>query len=456
MNTRAGFTTRWGFYLAAVGSALGLGNLWRFPYVVGENGGGAFLLMYVVATVLIGLPLLCAELILGKTTRQSAVGALEVLTAQGRSKSSLVWFGKFSIVASVLLLSYYTVVCGWVLHFCMQYFVGVFIDGPVQGADIYLNLMTSGWLQLGLTSVHLILCAAVVAKGVERGLERWVGIIMPIFVIFLLYLIFESTQLSGTTEAIRFLFYPDFSKIDFGSAIKAIGHVLFTLSLGFGAMIVFGSYMKSTMNVPEAAIRVVALDTVISLCVGMLIFPIVFSGGIRPDTGPTILFETIPMLLSKVGLNDLFGLVFFLCAYLAGLGASIGLMEASVSVLVDRKKVARSKSGIIIGLIAFSLCVVPAFSSNLLRSVQFSGMNLLHTFDNVLINWILPVIAIGISLAVGYRVKLKNLRSDFIWDERQTTMRLFGNWVFALRWIVPTLITIALSIEMFGILSRLL
>jgi NSS family neurotransmitter:Na+ symporter len=265
----------------------------------------------------------------------------------------------------------------------------------------------------------------------------------------------QSLKLSGSQDAIRFLFYPNFAELKFGSVIKAIGHVLFTLSLGFGSMIVFGSYMKQEMNVPEAAVRVVALDTLVSIFVGLLVFPIVFSGGIRPDTGPTILFETVPMLLSKVGLSDFFGLMFFLCAYVAGLGASIGLMEASVSVLVDRRKMPRSKSAWGIGFMVFAFCLIPAFSSNILRRVQFSGMNLLQSTDSLLIQWILPVIAIGISLAVGYRVKLKALRADFVWDERDTTMRLFGNWIFALRWLVPVMITIALSLQLFGILTGL-
>lgn len=454
MSPRAGFATHWGFYLAAVGSAFGLGNLWRFPYVVGENGGGAFLLLYVLATAFIGLPLLCGELALGKSTRQGPVGALDKVSQDfrgGKSKpAAFRWIGHFSLIASVILLSYFAVVCGWVLHFSVQYAVGVFVGGPVQAADLFAKLMANGPMQWGLSSVHLIICALVVGRGVQAGIERWVGMIMPLFIGLLIYLIYESLQLQGATEALRFLFYPDFHQLNFSSAIKAIGHVLFTLSLGFGSMIVFGSYMREDMNVPEAAVRVVGLDTLLSLSIGLLIFPIVFSGGLRPDTGPTILFETIPMLLVKVGLSDFFGLIFFLCAYLAGLGGSLGLMEVTVSSLVDRTKIPRAKVAWIIGGVSFALCTLPAFSSNLLRRIQINGMNLLESFDSGLIHWVLPVIAVALSLVVGFRMNRKTLRAQFVWDERRTTKRLFDNWIFVLRWVIPILITLALSLELLG------
>lgn len=451
---KTGFATTWGFYFAAVGSALGLGNLWRFPYIVGENGGGAFLILYVLATFAIGLPLLCAELALGKSSRKGPVGALSGLS-QNPSKL-FQWFGRLSVIASLLLLSYFAVVCGWVLHFCVEYLIGLFVSGPVLGGEIFARLMMDGWLQLALATLHVMLSGWIIAKGVQSGMERAIGMILPLFLAFLVYLTYESLQLPGATEAMRFLFYPNFRELSLGSAIEAVGQVLFTLSLGFGVMIVFGSYMKPETGVPEAAVKVVTLDLVLSLGIGLLIFPIVFSGGLRPDTGPTILFETVPMLLAKVGLNDLFGFLFFLCAYLAGLGATLGLMEVGVATWTERRGSDRIKATWIVSAIALVIAFVPAFASNIFRRVQVSGKNLLEVLDAGLIHWLLPVIAVGFSLAMGYRMGIKVLRDQFVWDERRTTMNLFQNWVASLRWLIPILITLALSLEFFGFVRSLL
>lgn len=445
MKRRGSWETRYGFYFAAIGSAFGLGNLWRFPYIVGSSGGGAFVIIYIFTALFIGLPLLVAELILGKVTRQSAIGALSSIEEAEKGKTKwLPLFGRVAFFSSVLLLSYYAVVSGWVLNFVLQFFLGLFRDQSLQYAVLFKSLMSNGWLQIGLTSVHILFCALVVGKGVQQGIERWVGFTMPVFGALLIYMTYKSLMLAGSGEALRFLFYPDFSKLTSETLVRAIGHSLFTLSLGFGAMVAFGSYLKEESRVPLMALRVVLLDTAISLCVGVLIFPIVFSGGLRVDAGATMLFETIPLLLNKVGLSDFFGFAFFLSAYLAAFGASVGLLESSVSNLVDRKKFNRRQAGWIMASVVFVIALLPALSSSVLKSVRINDMSILQSLDSLIIHWLIPLAAIGVSIAVGYQMKMKLKRNEFIFDDKPSSYRLFANWIFLLRWVIPIVISAAL------------
>lgn len=445
MNRRGAWATRWGFYFAAIGSAFGLGNLWRFPYIVGSSGGGAFILLYLLTVLLVGLPLLTAELLLGKHTRQSAISALEKL-----QPTALPWFGRMSLFISILLLSYYAVVSGWVLHFFIQFLVGLFVSDPLEHAAMFGQLMKNGWLQVGLTSLHLLFCGLVVAKGVQQGIEKWVGYLTPIFALLVVYLMTKSLSLSGASDALRFLFYPDFSKMTSTTLIRAVGHAFFTLSIGLGSMVVFGSYMRQDTPVPEAALRVTLVDSLISLCVGVLIFPIVFTGGFRVDSGPTLLFETIPVLLDRVGLGEFFGVAFFLCLYLSAVGASLGLLEANVSNLTDRRKFSRRNASVLMALVAFILGIFPALSSTVFERFQIKGMGLLQSLDSFMIHWLLPIVGLGISYAVSYKIKIKVLRNEFIWDQKESTYRLFRNWIFALRWLVPLFIGGALLSEIVG------
>lgn len=448
MKSRGAWGTRYGFYFAAVGSAFGLGNLWRFPYIVGSSGGGAFVLIYIFTALFVGLPILIAELILGKVTQQSVIGALYSLENENRGIARwLHLFGRLAFFASVLLLSYYAVVSGWVLHFVMQFFLSIFQEAPIQNSVLFRNLMTNGWLQIGLTSIHILFCTFVVAKGVQQGIERWIGFTMPLFGVLLVYLTYQSLMLSGAEEALRFLFYPDFSKVNSQTLLRAIGHSLFTLSLGFGAMVTFGSYLRPDAQVPSVGFRVALLDTVISLCVGVLIFPIVFSANFKVDGGATILFETVPLLLRRVGLGEFFGITFFTCAYLAAFGASVGLLESSVSNLVDRKKMNRTQASWMMGAITFMAGLIPALSSSALKSIRINDMSVLQNLDSLIIHWLLPFSSIGISIAVGTVMKMKLKRNEFILDQRPSSYRLFSNWVFLLRWVIPIVILGAMLIE---------
>ncbi len=451
--------TRYGFYLAAIGTAFGLGNLWRFPYIVAENGGGAFVLLYTFLALFLGLPLLIGELMLGKLTRRSSIVAVHkalgdpMLTPKVNPRSPLRWIGRLALVSTLLVLSYYAVISGWVLHFLMQFIFGhMHAKGfnPEKALDV---LYQNGLLQIALASAHLLITIVVVVKGVQNGIEKFVGAVMPVFVILLLLLVFQSLSLPSSGTALRFLFYPDFSKLTLSSLLYAIGHICFTLSVGFGTMVTFGSYLSDDEHVPSAGLRVTALDTFISLFAGLLIFPIIASSAIVVS-GPDVLFQALPRLFLNLENGFIFGVAFFLCLYLAALGASIGLLEGIVSNWIDRGRLSRTQATWAVGAVAFCLAVFPALSTSTFQNFSYHGRGLLEILDALLINGVLPLTALGISYVVSKYLRTELKKREFINDESMATDRLFSHWSFVIKWVAPTLILGALLLEIVALVRE--
>lgn len=459
--------TRFGFYLAAIGSAFGLGNLWRFPYIAAENGGGAFVLMYTLFALLIGLPLLIGELMLGKLTRRSAIGAMRKL-AQGAEPfaggprtagraapdRASVWLARAAVVAILVVLSYYAVISGWVLHFSMQFLFSPLRDGGFDPERTMAILRENGLLQVALTSVHLLLTVIVVARGVQEGIEKWVGNLMPLFVVLLFVLVVKSLSLPTAGQALRFLFYPDFSRLSSASMLHALGHVFFTLSVGFGTMVTFGSYLNEGTRIPKAGFRVTAMDTLISLFAGLLVFPLVIGHSGPESAGPEVLFLSLPYLLQSSGGGFFFGVAFFLCLYVAALGASIGLLEAVVSNIMDDRRTPRRLAAWLSGGGVFVLAMFPALSSSVFRDVNVGGQGLLETVDAVLISGVLPLIALGFCLTVAWRLAPERKRAEFVGEDSPSAVRLFGHWLIVTRWIAPAAILIAFALALWGFAVR--
>lgn len=454
MAKRGSWRTRFGFYLLAVGSACGLGNLWRFPYVVGENGGGAFILLYVFLALAVGAPLLIGELMLGKSTRKSVIVATQGLSV--RAGKAFKWVGRFSVLLSLVVLSYYAVISGWVLHFLSQFFVDLFRspDAHVQTAPLTV-LMRNGWLQLLLASAHLLITLVVVMKGVQEGLEKWISYIMPLFAGLVIILVVRSLSLPSTTEVLRFLFYPDFSKLTYSSLIHAMGHVFFTLSVGFGTLVTFGSYMREEDHAPTAGFRVAGVDTVISLVAVVMLFPVAFQASNIPLTDPALLFEVLPKYLVSLPGGNFFGFLFFLCLYLAALNASMGLLEVVVSNLTDvYKKIGRAKATWFAGIIALILTILPALSSSAFESFRFRNRSLIEGMDSVLINWILPLVALGLNLAYVYGTTELEKEQSFIDKEKFVSVSMYPTWRFSIRYVAPTVIVVGMVLQIIGLFAR--
>lgn len=445
MQKRGFWKTRFGFYLAAIGSACGLGNLWRFPYVVGENGGGAFVLLYVLLALLIGMPLLIGELMLGKSTRKSVLAATTQL--EQTSGKPLAWIGRAAVILTLIVLSYYAVISGWALHFATQFFIGVLSPESLLEKGRLDHLLSNGWLQIGLASVHLLLAVIIVLKGVQEGLEKAIGAMMPIFAVLLILLVVKSLSLPSSFEALRFLFYPDFSKLTLESPLHALGHICFTLSIGFGSMVTFGSYLRESDHIPTAGFRVTVVDTMLSLFAGLLLFPIVIEASNIRLTDPGLLFEALPRFLLQMPGGVIFGLAFFVCLYLAALGASIGLLEVIVSNLVDQVKLKRTVASWFAGGAALLIGILPALSSSTFKNFRFSGKSMMELLDSMMINLFLPLIALGISLAVSFGMKHKEREKLFVDVHRIESVSMFPLWETALKWLAPMVIVLAIIME---------
>jgi len=458
------FGTRLGFYLAAIGSAFGLGNLWRFPYVVTENGGGAFVLLYLFFVFLLGMPFLIAELTLGKISRSSLSPALAKLSGEryqvrelrdrGDLPAWVSWclrnLSWMSLLITIVVLAYYAVISGWVLHFFMQLLVSMIDPKHFSPEGALEVLLTNGWLQVALTSVHLLIVAVIVAKDLELGLEKWVGYCMPAFVLLLLALAAQSVQLPSSHEALRFLFYPDFSKLTLASPGQALGHVFFTLSVGFGSMVTFGSYLREKAFIPTAGFRVCTLDSLISLFAGVMIFPLVIYGN-SDFSGPQLLFQTVPRLVKELPNGHWFGVGFFLCLYLASLGASIGLFETVVANMREVRRIPRSRGALTAAALCFVIAVGPALSSSVLSDVKIGNRGLLEFLDGALINWFLPISALLIAQVVCWILKKDLVKAEFVDSAWPGSEKIYRHWLFILRYLATPIVVIALLLQLISL-----
>ncbi len=467
---RGAWATRFGIYFAAIGSAFGLGGLWRFPYVVAENGGGAFVVLYFFLLIIIGGPLLIGELLIGKVTTRGVLAGQKQLVAQAQSvgmggkRRPLIWMmpllAGLSLFCCVFILGYYSVVSGWVLHFFMQFSSLPFMPGrEVLVMENMSRLETSGYMQLLFSTVHIAAISIIVAKGFEDGIEKWVGFIMPVFVGILFVLVFKALSMESNVEAMRFFLYPDFSKLNASSLGAAVGQLCFTLSVGFATMVTFGSYLRNETLVPETGFRVVTVDAATALVAGLLIFPLLVGGG-ASSRGPELLFQTVPQFLLQFDGGALFGIFFFLCLYLAALGASISILETLVANICENSQLTRSQASLIAGASAFIATIIPAFSSTIFANVKVGERGLLELLDLVLINWIVPIIALIFSQIVVYEVNEKMKIEEFLQGESLNNAEtstsssvssgrmLYAHWSFLMKWVVPPVILIALALQL--------
>lgn len=454
-NRKSSFRNRFSFYLLAIGSACGLGNLWRFPYIVGENGGGAFLLLYVFLALTVGLALLISELMIGRYTGLSVLAVSRQVPT--KNKKTIIAFGWFSLFITAITLSYYSVISGWVLHYLTQFVMSMFHSDSVS----YLSktsvnvLLQSGWLQFLLASVHLLVTSIIVFKGFSEGLEKKIASLLPLFGILVIVLLIGSLSLESTKDVLRFLFYPDFSKLNWSSLGHALGHVLFTLSLGFGTMVTFGSYLGKDEHLPTIGLRVTLVDTVISIIAVLLVFPIAFSGSKQLATDPSLLFDVMPMFLSSIRGGVLFGLIFFLFLWLAALNASIGLFETLTANITEKNQgMSRGVATSFSGFLILIMTVFPAFSGSMFKNIHVLGRTMIEFFDATLINVFLPIAALGIVLMFFLTLNQQTRKKLFVNDNMPTSATMYSHWEFVLKWIVPSIIGLALIMLLIGVIVR--
>lgn len=432
MSERAQFATKLGVIAATVGSAVGLGNIWRFPYMAGENGGGAFLIVYMCCVIILGIPLMCAEFAIGRKARTNAAGALKVLAP----KSQWHVIGYIGIIASTLILGYYMVIAGWVVEYIYQALKGdLFAQSSTVIADSFNGFKTDVWRPLVWIAALLVINYLIISRGVTKGIEKASNIMMPLLFLILLLFCGYALTLPGASEGLNYLFNPDFSKIDGGVVLAAMGQAFFSLSIGLGILITYGSYFKRNVALPKTGTTVAILDMLVAILSGVMIFPIMASFGISPTQGPDLIFVTLPNVFKHMFMPNLWAVLFFVFAAVAALTSTISLLEVAIAYISEEFKMGRKKASIIILLIVAVLSVLSSLSFSLLSDVKLFDMNFFELSDYFSANILLPVGGFLLAIYVGWVMK----KRDFIAElgEGKRTPWIYNFILFSVKYIAP-------------------
>jgi len=397
-NGRGEWNSRIGFILAAAGSAIGLGNIWRFPYVTGQNGGAAFLVLYLVFVVLLGVPVMIAELTIGRFSKRNPVGAFETI----RPGSPWKIVGYMGVLTGVFILSYYTVMAGYTLGYIVKTLVG--------NETAFDSFTANPALSLPLFLVFTILTVSVVRGGIKNGIERWAKILMPVLLALLVILIIRSVTLSGAGRGLIFYLKPEFGKVSGKTLLAALGQAFFSLSLGMGAMITYGSYLSRKSNIVISGCYVAFFDTLIAFMAGLLIFPALFAMNMNPAEGPGLVFEVLPQIFSQLPGGNIIGAAFFLLLSIAALTSTISLLEVATAYLVDEKSWLRGKAVWAVAFVSFCLGIPSALSQGTvswLSDLPLVHMSFLGLMDKIFGNIMLAFGALLISVFFGWVWKVK-------------------------------------------------
>ena len=427
------WSSRWTFILAATGSAVGLGNIWKFPYMAGDNGGGAFVLVYLACICIIGLPIMLGEIMIGRRGRSSPANSMKSLAAEANTSSAWTLLGATGALAGLLILSFYSVAAGWAMSYIFNGFQNITAE---SSSSSFNNLLSSPSSLIFWHSLFIAITVFIVARGILKGLEKWINTLMPILFLIILLLCIYAMQTGAFFEGLRYLFMPDFSKINPQVMLEALGQAFFTLSLGMGAIMAYGAYMPANQNIGKTAVSVAALDTGVALLAGIAIFPIVFANGLAPSEGPGLVFVTLPIAFSAMPLGILFGTLFFVLLSIAALSSSISLIEPGVAWLIESLKIKRVTATILLGFTAWFIGLFSALSFNLLSEFTIFGKNFFDATDFLTNQIMLPLGGIFIAIFVGWVMKKEHVLEELGFQENF----IFKAWYFSIRFVAPTLV----------------
>ncbi len=394
------WSSRLAFVLAATGSAVGLGNIWKFPYIAGEHGGGAFVLVYLACIAVIGIPIMMAEVMLGRRGRQSPINSMRTLAAEAGASRYWSWLGWAGVLAGFLILSYYSVIAGWALAYAFRAVGGTFTGATADGvASIFERLTGDPERLMGWHTLFMVMTMIVVARGVRGGLERAVKFLVPSLFVLLLLLDGYAMASGAFDQGLAFLFRADFAKIDANGVLIAMGHAFFTLSLGMGAIMVYGSYLPARASIAKSTITIALLDTLVALLAGMAIFPIVFVNGMEPGAGPGLIFQTLPIAFGHMPGGQVFGTLFFVLLVFAAWTSSISLIEPAVAWLVENRAMSRVRASVITGLTTWLFGLLTVFSFNIWS--EFRPLSFVSVFRNATVFDLLDYLTANIMLPLG-------------------------------------------------------
>lgn len=433
------WSSRWVFVLAATGSAVGLGNIWKFPYITGQNGGGAFVLVYLVCIALIGIPIMMAEVLLGRRGRQSPINTMRALAREEGQSSHWQWLGWMGVLAGFLILSYYSVIAGWAMAYIDQAISGNFTGKDAKAiGSIFSGLIGSPGRLLFWHTLFMLLTMFVVAKGVKKGLEQAVRYLMPSLFLLLIVLVGYAMAEADFAAGVKFLFAADFSKLSWNAVLIAMGHAFFTLSLGMGAIMIYGSYLPKGASIASTSITIAIADTLVALLAGLVIFPIVFTNGLSPGAGPGLVFNTLPIAFGQMPGGAFFGALFFLLLTFAAWSSAISLIEPAVAWLVENHGMTRVKASIWAGFLTWLLGIGTVLSFNKWSAPLLFGKTFFDLLDYLTANIMLPIGGMLIAIFAAWLMSKQSTQEEL----HMTDSWEYSLWRFLVRFVTPIAVLI--------------
>ena len=433
---RDSFGSRFGALVAMAGSAVGLGNLWRFPYLVGENGGAAFIIIYILLSFIICLPIFISEFVIGRRSQKNAFAAFRDLS----DGSAWRWVGLFTIIVPLIVLSYYSVIGGWSVDYFLKSLNFPFSGDVSQAAisTMFTRLVTSVWAPLIGHTVFLLVTTLVVVTGVKDGIEKFSRVMMPLLFFMVVAIAIYSVTLPGASAGLDYLFNPDFSKITGKAIAAALGQAFFSLSLGFGTIMTYASYVSKKENIMFQSAATAVSDLMFAMIAGMAIMPAVFAFGLNPQSGPGLVFETLPFVFGQMPAGGVVAILFFLALLVAALTSSISMLEVAVAYLVEEKKFSRLWACVVLFAVCWVLGAVCSLSFGPLSDIKIGGGNIFDFFDNLSSNILMTLGSLLTVLFVGWRLKKTDVYDEFTnGGTLSRNAKLFGVLWFLIRYVCP-------------------
>ncbi|CAM3304554.1 sodium-dependent transporter [Halomonas lysinitropha] len=432
-QSRTQWHGRWGFVLAATGSAVGLGNIWKFPYITGEFGGGAFVLVYLACILAVGVPVMMTEIALGRRGRGSPIDAIRRVASESGRGSAWSLLGWMAMLAGFMILSFYVVVAGWSFSYLWKMLSGGLAASSVEEMAAIFGANNESPFNLGFWSTLVTVATMViVGKGVQAGIEKSVSWMMPGMVVMLLVLIGYGMFSGGFGEAVRFLFSFDAGSLSSEGALAALGHAFFTLSLASGAILTYGSYLPARASIARTTLSVALADTLVALMAGLAIFPVIFANGMSPESGPGLIFMSLPLAFQAMPLGTLFGILFFVMLSMAALTSSISMVEATISWLTDNKGISRRTASWGTGIVLWLVSTLAMLSFNVGADWTLAGKHFFGWLDYLTSRWMMPLGGLGMVLLAGFVLKNETFR-----EELGLSAGWHALWLFMVRYVSP-------------------
>lgn len=430
------WSSRMAFILAVTGSAVGLGNIWKFPYIAGQNGGGAFVLVYLLCVFLIGMPVMMSEILVGRRGRRNPIATMALLGEEEGSSRNWKLVGGLGVLAGILILSYYSVIGGWTLTYILKSMSGAFAGGSAETIQAAFSSFTGSWWKVLLAhTIFMGISVLVVARGVERGLEQAVRFMVPALLLLMLALLGYSISSGHFGSGIAFMFSTDFNALTWDSVLAAMGQAFFTLSIGMGAVMAYGAYLPEETSITGASTAVVIADTFIAILAGLVIFPLVFANNLNPADGPGLVFVTLPLAFGQMAGGTFFATIFFLLLTFAAWTSALGLIEPAVAWCVEHANRSRAQAAVLVGGLIWILGLGSVFSFNALADMTFWRGTIFDNVDHVTSNIMLPLGGVLISIFAAW-VMCRNSTSE----ELGGAGTLYRIWRFLARFVAPVAI----------------